>query len=117
MEIQPRGNDTEGTHADRASEALVTVTVVLMGELKRWAGRQEVELHLPQGSTIQTVAKRLRALCGDTFEKRVLTRDGAFQPHVAVFVNSVHIGELQGNQTVLGQGKLELMILPSSEGG
>jgi len=47
----------------------------------------------------------------------VLTKAGAFQPHVAVFIDGVHMGELDSAQTVLRGGKVELMLLPSYEGG
>lgn len=96
---------------------MVTVKVVLMGELKRWAGRGEVEVELAVGSTIAALGKKLVVLCGEAFAKHALTKAGAFQPHVAVFINGVHIGELDSARTVLRGGKVELMLLPSYEGG
>ncbi len=111
-------------HADKGTDRnggarvqLVAVNVVLMGELKRWAGQREVEVELPEGSTIQMLAEKLRVLCGQAFAQNALTKKGAFQPHVAVFVNGVHIGELESAQTVLRGEKVELMLLPSYEGG
>ena len=38
---------------------IVTVKVLLMGELKRWAGEREVEIALPGGATIQMLAAKL----------------------------------------------------------
>src|SRR3990172_10841035 len=96
---------------------IVTVKVLLMGELKRWAGRREVEVELPAGSTIQMLAEKLGVMCGQTFAQNALTKKGAFQPHVAVFIDGVHMGELDSAQTVLLGGKVELMLLPSYEGG
>lgn len=96
---------------------MVTVTVILMGELKRWAGKREIKVEIPEGSTIQMLAEKLGALCGQAFAQKVLTKKGAFQPHVAVFVNGVHVGELDSAQTILRGGKVELMLLPSYEGG
>jgi molybdopterin converting factor small subunit len=98
-------------------EPLVTVRVLLMGELRRWAGRRELEVGLPQGSTVQALTERLPALCGQDFARRVMTREGSLQPHVAVFVDGVQIGSLKGNQTVLTDGSVELMLLPMYEGG
>ena len=96
---------------------MVTVKVILMGELKRWAGRRELEVELPVGSTIQALGEKLAVLCGEAFVKHVLTKAGAFQPHVAVFIDGVHMGELDSAQTVLLGGKVEFMVLPSYEGG
>ena len=98
-------------------QGIVTVKVILMGELKRWAGRREVEVELSEGSTIQALGENLAVLCGEAFVKHVLTKAGAFQPHVAVFIDGVHMGELDSAQTVLRGGKVELMLLPSYEGG
>ena len=96
---------------------IVTVKVLLMSELKRWAGRREVEVELPAGSTIRSLGEKLAVLCGEAFARHALTKAGAFQPHVAVFIDGVHIGELDSAQTILRGGKVELMLLPSYEGG
>ena len=96
---------------------IVTVKVLLMGELKRWAGRREGEVELPAGSTIRSLGEKLAVLCGEAFARHALTKAGAFQPHVAVFIDGVHIGELDSAQTILRGGKVELMLLPSYEGG
>lgn len=98
-------------------EKAVTVKVIFMGELARWAGKREAQVELPQGGTIQTLAKELRLLCGESFSRHVLTRDGSLQPHVAVFINGVQIGRLDGTQTVLTGGAVELMLVPGYEGG
>ncbi len=93
------------------------VKVIFMGELQRWAGRKELEIELPFGSTINVLAQRLFSLCGLAFAQRALTTTGAFQPHVAIFVNGVQIGRLKGANTALAEGKVELMLLPMYEGG
>jgi len=98
-------------------QGIVTVKVILMGELKRWAGRREVEVELPAGSTIRSLGEKLAVLCGEAFARHALTKAGALQPHVAVFIDGVQIGRLEGYQTVLTDGKVELMLLSSYEGG
>jgi molybdopterin converting factor small subunit len=95
----------------------LNVKVVFMGELQRWAGRRECDLELPAGSAIGVLAEKLFSLGGETFAQRALTPEGAFQPHVAVFLNGVQIGRLDGSKTVLNGGKVELMLLPMYEGG
>lgn len=95
----------------------VAVKVILMGELSRWAKKREVDVELPRGSTIDTLAKRLCVLCGAAFAQHALTNDGALQPHVAVFLNGVQIGRLDGIRTVLTGGEVEFMLVPMYEGG
>jgi len=98
-------------------ETPLNVKVILMGELGRWAETREVQVDLPQGSTIDTLAKKLCASCGASFARHALTNEGSLQPHVAVFVNGVQIGRLEGTRTVLRDGVVELMLVPMYEGG
>ncbi len=95
----------------------VRVRVVFMGEMERWAGRRELEVELPLESTVHELAQKLFSLCGAGFARHALTKEGAFQPHVAVFVNGVQIGRLDGTKTVLTGGQVRLMLLPAYEGG
>lgn len=96
---------------------MLSVEVIFMGEIQRWVGRSELEIALPRGSTIHALAQKLFLQCGAGFAQRALTKEGAFQPHVAVFVNGVHIGRLDGAKTVLREGRVKLMLLPMYEGG
>ena len=102
--------------SDEAGES-VRVKLLFMGELKRWAGRREMEIELPQGSTIQTLATKLFSLCGPEFALRAMTKEGSIQSHVSVFVNGVQTGELEGTNSILTGGQVELMLLPMYEGG
>lgn len=116
MAVPPEPADTVA--GSRIAADVVTVKVVLMGELRRWAGgKREVEVQMPVGSTLQALAGRVAALCGPGFAQRALTKEGAWQPHVAVFINGVQMGELEGTKTVLSGGQVELMLLPTYEGG
>ncbi len=98
-------------------EKAITVKVTLMGELGRWAGKREVRVELFQGSTIEALAQKLRLLCDASFARHALTNEGSLQPHVAVFINGVQIGRLEGTRTVLTDGVVEMMLVPMYEGG
>jgi molybdopterin converting factor small subunit len=108
------GDPRRGASAGSQS---VTVKVILMGELKRWAGRKELTVELPRGSTVQTLARKLSDQCGEEFARNALTQERSIQPHVAVFIDGVQMGRLAGTQTVLAGGTVELMLLPMYEGG
>lgn len=97
--------------------ALVPVKVTLMGELRRWAGRREVEVSLAPGSTMRALAQGLGRACGEGFARRALTREGSLQPHIAAFVDGVQVSGPDGTDTVLLGGRVELMLLPAAEGG
>lgn len=117
MDLQSKSAGSNLGHIVSATESTITVKAVLMGELKRWAGQRDVEVTLQRGSTVQMLVKRLADICGPDFSRRALTKEMSLQPHVAVFVDGMHIGELNGTQTVLHTGQIELMMLPSFEGG
>jgi len=95
----------------------IAVRLILTGELKRWAGRSEIHVELSRGSSVDTLAGKLRELCGDGFARRALTQDGTFQPHIAVFIDGVQMARLDGPRTQLTGGNIELMLLPVYEGG
>ncbi|MBI4523800.1 MAG: MoaD/ThiS family protein [Deltaproteobacteria bacterium] len=117
MAILSEPSNLQERELSQALELPVTVRVVFMGELQRWAGRKELEIQLPGGSTINVLAEKLLSVCGLAFAQKALTKRGALQPHVAVFVNGVQVGRLEGSNTVLSGGKVELMLLPMYEGG
>ena len=104
--------------ADAAEGARdVLVTVVLMGELKRLAGRREIVFRLRPGFTVHDVARRLRSECEPAFATRVLTPNGDLQPHVAVFVDGAQLPGGRDGPGVLSGGRLEFMLVPMHEGG
>jgi molybdopterin converting factor small subunit len=114
-----RSKESErGIHPSRkVSCHSMIVKVILMGELQRSVGKREVAVELPEGSTVQRLAEILLPRCGTAFARHALTKEGSFQPHLAVFINGVQMGNLNGTQTVLTGGEVELMLLPMYEGG
>jgi molybdopterin converting factor small subunit len=117
MDIRCDAARAENLMAGTPGQLTLSIKIVFMGELKRWAGRSDLELELPPGSTIGELAGKLFSLCGERFAQRALTSEGAFQPHVAIFIDGVQIGRLEGTKTVLTEGRVELMLLPMYEGG
>lgn len=105
------------TSGPEAAQAEVVVKVVLFGELRRLAGRRDVDLRLPHGSTIEALGRELGAICAPAFAQRVLTSDGSFQSHVAVFLNGSPLRRNSDVPTFLADGQVELMLMPMFEGG
>lgn len=99
------------------SVPVVAVRVVLLGELRRLAGRREVELRLPAPASIRTLSRALGDACGRGFADRVLTTDGDLQSHVAVFLNGAQIPQGRDADAELTGGEVELMLMPMFEGG
>lgn len=112
--FRPYGPPRVETSTERA---VVTVKVVLRGELRRLAGRREADLLLPARSTVRTLARELAAVCEPAFAERVLTKDGDLQSQVAVFLNGAQLPETRDGATYLTDGQVELMLVPMFEGG
>ncbi|MFQ5851878.1 MAG: MoaD/ThiS family protein [Candidatus Binatia bacterium] len=112
-----RSEDADTDAHPSSSQHPMAVKVTLMGELQRSVGKRQVKVELPEGARVQMLAQELSKLCGAAFARHALTKEGAFQPHVAVFINGVQIEKLDGAQTVLTGGEVELMLLPMYEGG
>jgi len=90
---------------------LTVARVVLMGRVKRLAGgRAELEIELPEGSTVQTLIEKVADMCGTAFAEEMLTEDGRILHHLAIFVNGqrVDTGGLQPTQTILSGGQVQV---------
>lgn len=95
----------------------LTVKVRFMGGLRVIVGTRETTTSLPQGSTVKDLLVSLSNNYGQVFSSRVLNRMGNLEHYVLVFLNGKNIKEMQGLETILGEGEVEFMMLPMFEGG
>ncbi len=93
------------------------VKVKFLGDLRAIVGKQETTTELPQGSTVKDLLISLSNSYGEAFRSRVLNPTGNLEHYVLVFLNGKNIKELEGLKTILGEGEVELMMLPMFEGG
>jgi len=106
-----------GVQRSATTQKKIAVKVLLLGELKRLAGRREILVQLPAGSTVHTLAAELGRICDPAFGRLVLSREGDLQSHVAVFVNGRQLESVDGLPAPLTGGDVELMLVPMYEGG
>jgi hypothetical protein len=97
--------------------ATFAVRVVLLGELGRLAGRREILIQLPVGSTVHALAAELGRVCDPAFGRLALSKEGDLQSHVAAFLNGMQLGSADGLPAPLSGGDVELMLVPMYEGG
>lgn len=95
----------------------LTVKVKFMGGLRVIVGKRETTTNLPQGSTVKDLLTSLSNSYGEVFRSRVLNPMGNLEHYVLVFLNGRNIKELEGVETLLGEGEVEFMMLPMFEGG
>ncbi len=95
----------------------LTVKVKFMGSLRPLVGRPETTTTLPQGSTVKDLLTSLSKCYGKAFSSQIFNPVGNLEHYVLVFLNGKNIKELEGMKTILGEGEVELMMLPMFEGG
>lgn len=94
-----------------------TVRVRLMGELAGLFRPKDLEVALPQMTTVGELLLRLRDHYGDAFPKKVFNSAGGLTNGMVIFVNGEDARSLAGLDTPLPEGSVELVMLPVFEGG
>jgi molybdopterin synthase sulfur carrier subunit len=96
---------------------VIRVKIYTIMALKEILGQRELEISIPEGSTIQDLISRMVERWGDRLSSYL------FQPrsdrplsHIRLMVNGRDIEFLNGMETVLQEGD-EFMMLPLVSGG
>jgi molybdopterin converting factor small subunit len=95
----------------------VAINIKFMGDLRALLQRRTLTVTLPRGSTVGDLFASLSGSYGEPFSSRVFTSSGALQHYILVFLNGQNIKDLGGLATGLGDGEVEIMMLPMFEGG
>lgn len=95
----------------------VAINVKFMGDLRALLHRRALTVSLPQGSTVGDLFASLSGSYGEPFSSRVFTHSGALQHYILVFLNGRNIKDLGDLTTGLGEGEVEIVMLPMFEGG
>jgi len=96
---------------------LISVKVQTILDIKRILGKREVELLVPEKSTVEDLLRNMVERWGDELSSRL------FEPgtrrlfsHIQIMVNGRAIGFLNRMETVLQDGD-EVLLLPPAAGG
>jgi len=96
---------------------LISIKVQTILDLKRILGKREVELLVPEGSTVEDLLQNMTMKWGEELSSRL------FEPethrlfsHIQVMVNGRAMGFLNGIDTALHDGD-EVLLLPPAAGG
>jgi hypothetical protein len=95
----------------------VVINIKFMGDLRALLQRRTLTVTLPKGSTVGDLFASLAGSYGEPFSSRVFTHSGALQHYVLVFLNGENVKDLGGLTAGLGDGEVEIMMLPMFEGG
>lgn len=97
----------------------VGVRVRFMGDLRAVVESRDLQISLPQGSSVGTLLGSLAERYGDPFAKWLFTGSGELHHYILIFVNGENIQDTGGLSTGLGEqeDQVEVIMLPMFEGG
>jgi molybdopterin converting factor small subunit len=97
----------------------VGVRVRFMGDLRAVVESADLNMSLPQGSSVGDLLKSLAERFGDPFAKWLFTGSGDLHHHILIFINGDNIQDIGGLTAKLGgqDDRVELIMLPMFEGG
>jgi molybdopterin synthase sulfur carrier subunit len=96
---------------------MITVIVRTILTIKKILGKGEIELSVPEKSTLQELVTTLVNSFGDELASLLLDpKTGKLLPHIRLMVNGRDIAFLSRMETVLQPGD-EVLILPPVSGG
>ncbi|MCC6609885.1 MAG: MoaD/ThiS family protein [Burkholderiales bacterium] len=93
------------------------VSVSFMGELPALIGDRNLRIRLPRNATVGAVLECLSEKYGETFRCRIFVEPGSLRHTVLIFVDGEHIKEIGGLGARLGEGEVEVILLPMFGGG
>lgn len=100
-----------------ADEALISVTVQTILDLKRILGQRKMALVVPEGSTVHNLLAHMIEKWGQTLSSSLFEPEtGRLFSYIQIMVNGRSIGFLNGMETVL-EDHDEVLILPPAAGG
>jgi molybdopterin synthase sulfur carrier subunit len=94
-----------------------TVKVGFLGATRSLVKRRELEVALTEGSTLEDLLGVLCQQLGDGFARQLFGADGTLLRHVSIFVNGRDVKGLEGLETKLAGGEVDVLILPTYGGG
>lgn len=95
----------------------IAVRIKFMGDLPAIVGRRKLEIDLPEGDSVGDLLAALSDIYGEAFTSRVFAGPAELQHTVLVFVDGENIVEQNGLATKLGDGEVEVIMLPMFGGG
>ena len=93
------------------------VRVTFMGELPSIIGQRSLQVALPQGATVGELLESLSRTYGDKFRCRAFCAAGKLHQTMLIFVDGENIKQRGGLAATLGEGEVEVIMLPMFGGG
>jgi len=98
-------------------QTTLEVSVSFMGEMVSIVGARNLKLALPEGATVGDLLASLSKSYGEDFRCRVFSGPAKLQHTMLIFVDGENIKERGGLAAGLGNGEVEVIMLPMFGGG
>jgi len=92
------------------------INVKFFATLREIVGEWNVELSLPEGTTVDEVLRGLTKQYGERFRNYVYNKKGVIHDYLIFLINGESIYAAKGFETILKEGD-SLIILPPIGGG
>ncbi len=103
--------------AKTSQQPIIDVQVRFMGDLPSVVGRRDMTVTLPRDNTVGDLLASLSESFGTAFTHRVFSRPDKLEHTIVVFVNGENIDRHGGLSACLGEGNVEVVMLPMFGGG
>jgi len=97
--------------------ACIDVRVKFMGDLPAVVGARSIQLSLPADHTVKNLLAHLSAAYGEAFTTRVFSSSGKLHHYILIFVDGAKIQGPAGFDRTLGNGEVDVVMLPMFGGG
>jgi len=88
-----------------------------MGDLPTVIGRRNLNLEMPAGSTVGDLLASLSKTYGEAFTARVFSSPTKLHHYILIFVDGKHIKKDDVLDAQLGNGEVDMVMLPMFGGG
>ena len=100
-----------------APQAKIKVQVKFMGDLPAVIGQRSLELEMPAGSTVRGLLASLSKTYAEAFTARVFATPAKLHHYILVFVDGEHLTPRNTLDAPLGNGEVDVVMLPMFGGG
>ena len=100
-----------------ARKSKLKVQVKFMGDLPAVIGQRILELKMPAGSTVRDLFANLSKTYGEAFTLRVFATPTKLHHYMLIFVDGEHLKAHEALDAQLGNGEVDVVMLPMFGGG
>ena len=100
-----------------APQLKVNVRIKFMGDLPTVIGQRSLELEMPAGKSVRDVLDSLSNSYGEAFTARVFSTPTKLHHYILIFVDGADIKGRGGLDAKLGNGEVDIVMLPMFGGG